>query len=1150
MIDASTTHATGTVIEAGLDTEGTASATGSITASDIDASASLSYTSVADSGNATTYGTFSVDGSGTWTYNIDESAADSLDADDTVTETFRVTVDDGLGGTDTQDVVVTIRGTNDAPVIDASTTHATGTVIEAGLDTEGTASATGSITASDIDASASLSYTSVADSGNATTYGTFSVDGSGTWTYNIDESAADSLDADDTVTETFRVTVDDGLGGTDTQDVVVTIRGTNDAPVIDASTTHATGTVIEAGLDTEGTASATGSITASDIDASASLSYTSVADSGNATTYGTFSVDGSGTWTYNIDESAADSLDADDTVTETFRVTVDDGLGGTDTQDVVVTIRGTNDAPVIDASTTHATGTVIEAGLDTEGTASATGSITASDIDASASLSYTSVADSGNATTYGTFSVDGSGTWTYNIDESAADSLDADDTVTETFRVTVDDGLGGTDTQDVVVTIRGTNDAPVIDASTTHATGTVIEAGLDTEGTASATGSITASDIDASASLSYTSVADSGNATTYGTFSVDGSGTWTYNIDESAADSLDADDTVTETFRVTVDDGLGGTDTQDVVVTIRGTNDAPVIDASTTHATGTVIEAGLDTEGTASATGSITASDIDASASLSYTSVADSGNATTYGTFSVDGSGTWTYNIDESAADSLDADDTVTETFRVTVDDGLGGTDTQDVVVTIRGTNDAPVIDASTTHATGTVIEAGLDTEGTASATGSITASDIDASASLSYTSVADSGNATTYGTFSVDGSGTWTYNIDESAADSLDADDTVTETFRVTVDDGLGGTDTQDVVVTIRGTNDAPVIDASTTHATGTVIEAGLDTEGTASATGSITASDIDASASLSYTSVADSGNATTYGTFSVDGSGTWTYNIDESAADSLDADDTVTETFRVTVDDGLGGTDTQDVVVTIRGTNDAPVIDASTTHATGTVIEAGLDTEGTASATGSITASDIDASASLSYTSVADSGNATTYGTFSVDGSGTWTYNIDESAADSLDADDTVTETFRVTVDDGLGGTDTQDVVVTIRGTNDAPTITLTKVADGTLVEDSVATDTQVATFTAKDEEGATTVDFTSGTNNPAYYQISGSTVTLTTAGATFVNGGGTLPEISLTVTESTGDSSTAVATATPVVTPRIQLHHNRRRHCCVKR
>ena len=1135
MIDASTTDATGTVIEAGLETEGTAQATGSITASDIDASASLSYRVGVDaSGNDVTnvdssYGTFSVDGSGTWTYDIDNSAADSLDNEDSVTESFTVTVADGLGGTDTQEVVVTITGTNDAPVIDASTTDATGTVIEAGLETEGTAQATGSITASDIDASASLSYRVGVDaSGNDVTnvdssYGTFSVDGSGTWTYDIDNSAADSLDNEDSVTESFTVTVADGLGGTDTQEVVVTITGTNDAPVIDASTTDATGTVIEAGLETEGTAQATGSITASDIDASASLSYRVGVDaSGNDVTnvdssYGTFSVDGSGTWTYDIDNSAADSLDNEDSVTESFTVTVADGLGGTDTQEVVVTITGTNDAPVIDASTTDATGTVIEAGLETEGTAQATGSITASDIDASASLSYRVGVDaSGNDVTnvdssYGTFSVDGSGTWTYDIDNSAADSLDNEDSVTESFTVTVADGLGGTDTQEVVVTITGTNDAPVIDASTTDATGTVIEAGLETEGTAQATGSITASDIDASASLSYRVGVDaSGNDVTnvdssYGTFSVDGSGTWTYDIDNSAADSLDNEDSVTESFTVTVADGLGGTDTQEVVVTITGTNDAPVIDASTTDATGTVIEAGLETEGTAQATGSITASDIDASASLSYRVGVDaSGNDVTnvdssYGTFSVDGSGTWTYDIDNSAADSLDNEDSVTESFTVTVADGLGGTDTQEVVVTITGTNDAPVIDASTTDATGTVIEAGLETEGTAQATGSITASDIDASASLSYRVGVDaSGNDVTnvdssYGTFSVDGSGTWTYDIDNSAADSLDNEDSVTESFTVTVADGLGGTDTQEVVVTITGTNDAPVIDASTTDATGTVIEAGLETEGTAQATGSITASDIDASASLSYRVGVDaSGNDVTnvdssYGTFSVDGSGTWTYDIDNSAADSLDNEDSVTESFTVTVADGLGGTDTQEVVVTITGTNDAPVIDASTTDATGTVIEAGLETEGTAQATGSITASDIDASASLSYRVGVDaSGNDVTnvdssYGTFSVDGSGTWTYDIDNSAADSLDNEDSVTESFTVTVADGLGGTDTQEVVVTITGTNDAPVIDAsTTDATGTVIEAGLETEgTAQATgsITASDIDASASLSYRVG-------------------------------------------------------------------------
>ena len=95
------------------------------------------------------------------------------------------------------------------------------------------------------------------------------------------------------------------------------------------------------------------------------------------------------------------------------------------------------------------------------------------------------------------------------------------------------------------------------------------------------------------------------------------------------------------------------------------------------------------------------------------------------------------------------------------------------------------------------------------------------------------------------------------------------------------------------------------------------------------------------------------------------------------------------------------------------------------------------------SITASDIDASASLSYRVGVDaSGNDVTnvdssYGTFSVDGSGTWTYDIDNSAADSLDNGDSVTESFTVTVADGLGGTDTQEVVVTITGTNDSSNV-----------------------------------------------------------------------------------------------------------------
>ena len=53
-----------------------------------------------------------------------------------------------------------------------------------------------------------------------------------------------------------------------------------------------------------------------------------------------------------------------------------------------------------------------------------------------------------------------------------------------------------------------------------------------------------------------------------------------------------------------------------------------------------------------------------------------------------------------------------------------------------------------------------------------------------------------------------------------------------------------------------------------------------------------------------------------------------------------------------------------------------------------------------------------------------------------GTYTYVADQSAADDLATGETATDSFTYTVSDGNGGTDTATIVITVTGTNDAPT------------------------------------------------------------------------------------------------------------------
>ncbi len=64
-------------------------------------------------------------------------------------------------------------------------------------------------------------------------------------------------------------------------------------------------------------------------------------------------------------------------------------------------------------------------------------------------------------------------------------------------------------------------------------------------------------------------------------------------------------------------------------------------------------------------------------------------------------------------------------------------------------------------------------------------------------------------------------------------------------------------------------------------------------------------------------------------------------------------------------------------------------------------------------------------------------TYGTLTLASDGSYTYIADQAAADALALGDTDTDTFTYTVSDGNGGTDTAELVITVTGTNDAPTI-----------------------------------------------------------------------------------------------------------------
>ncbi|MDX8455519.1 VCBS domain-containing protein, partial [Mesorhizobium sp. VK9D] len=103
----------------------------------------------------------------------------------------------------------------------------------------------------------------------------------------------------------------------------------------------------------------------------------------------------------------------------------------------------------------------------------------------------------------------------------------------------------------------------------------------------------------------------------------------------------------------------------------------------------------------------------------------------------------------------------------------------------------------------------------------------------------------------------------------------------------------------------------------------------------------------------------------------------------------------------------------------------------------------DGTLTTSGQLTSADPDAghTAAWSVSPNSPQGTGTTYGSFSVNSSGQWSYTLNNGSAavQALAAGQTVTETYTVRVTDDKGAWDDQQVTVVIHGTNDVPTITV---------------------------------------------------------------------------------------------------------------
>ena len=487
-------------------------------------------------------------------------------------------------------------------------------------------------------------------------------------------------------------------------------------------------------------------------------------------------------------------------------------------------------------------------------------------------------------------------------------------------------------------------------------------------------------------------------------------GSWRYEVNNADVQYLAEGETKIETFVVKSADGTEHT----VTITITGRNDLPVLsadDGSVTEDNG-LPEGHQDIPAELTTSGSLSFTDVD---SLDSHVVSTTGElmdlkwshsdslpegveaALRSGEFTLNDAKTgWEYSISNAATQFLAAGETVMLTYQVTVDDGHGVLVNKDVVITITGTNDLPVVSADNAALTedNGLPEGHQDIPADLTAEGAIRFTDVDASDSHVVSASGDLMGikwshsdslpegveaALRSGEFTLNDAKTgWEYSISNAATQFLAAGETVMLTYQVTVDDGHGVLVNKDVVITITGTNDLPVVSADNAALTedNGLPEGHQDIPADLTAEGAISFTDVDSSDThvvwttgelmdlkWSHSDSLPEGveAALRGGEFTLNDAKTgWEYSISNAATQFLAVGETVTLTYQVTVDDGHGTPVMETVTITITGTNDAPTIES--------VVEASLSEHGlvssddSAHAVGKFNVGDIDSSDTLS--------------------------------------------------------------------------------------------------------------------------------------------------------------------------------------------
>ncbi|CAE7874887.1 unnamed protein product [Symbiodinium microadriaticum] len=915
---------------------------------------------------------------------------------------------DSHGATADNIVTVTITGVNDAPTLADSSVGAT----EDGAQVSVDLTALGDDIDSDDDGS-SLNYTLL----NAAAGGSAVINNK---SLEFDPgSDFQSLAQGETTSFDLNVEAEDSHLATATNTINVTVTGVNDAPTL-----------------------ADDSLAASEDGAQVSVDLTALGDDID-------SDDDGSTLNYSLLNAAAggsavitgDSLDYDpgndfqslalgETTGFDLNVEASDAHGATASNKIAVTITGVNDAPTLADGSIDAAEDGAQVSIDL----SALGDDIDSDDDGS-SLSYSLL----NAAPGGSASIDGTA---LDYDPgSDFQSLALGETQNFDLNVQASDTHGATASNTVAVTVTGANDAPTLGGGNLSATEDGAQVSIDL----SALGADIDSDDDGP-SLSYSLL----NSAPAGSASIDGTA---LDFDTgSGFQSLAAGETTSFDLQIQAADTHAATATNAITVTVTGVNDDPTIDGGDTSGDVTLVpgQTPFTVEQWTGYAGSFDRASLVAEAASRAADYSTTTNIIDYtddpGGFAgeLPGSSPWpaaaangvsgtnhplnnTFFARITANILITASDTYT--FRTFNDDGVYLTVNNQQIITDPNQHGEQAFTGSIALDPGIYPlelyffenggEASLelsfsDSAGIfqhvdtsdATATGSLQFSDVDLSDNHTV-SVAAAGAVLGSLTATVDadttGSGTggivnWEFQIDNGAYQELGAGESTTESFVVTVDDGKGGTAQETVTVTINGGNDAPTANADSA-------ETDEDTAVTINVLGNDT--DPDSNDTLTLVSAANGDNGTVG---IVNNQLVYTPNANFNGSDS----------FSYTMEDSGGISSTATVSVTVNPVADPAQLGSAEVDLT--------ETDAQQTVGGVLSISDPDAGEEAFNP---QSGSAGSYGSFTIDASGTWSYTTD-GALDFLAEGQEVSDSFTVSSIDGS----VTSVTVNITGTADGPT------------------------------------------------------------------------------------------------------------------